>query len=158
MDSNRILTGSHPSQSGSNLRFPRFLLGRLYLLAAILTLDCALLAITPHAAPLLGPLAPCGIVSFAVFLGLGYRRLQASRLEIFFRPIFLLIHVLLVNTVALGDRFAEHSPASWLNSSTGLLLSGAVLVAGIGILALACIPFSVWIKTAAIPTRPGNTL
>jgi hypothetical protein len=70
------------------LLLPRFVLGRLYLLAAVLAVDCALLASTPHAAPMLGPLAPFGIVSFAVFLGLGYGQLKAQRDEIKFNSGF----------------------------------------------------------------------
>ena len=144
----RVLAGSNRFQPGSLHSLPRFLLGRLYLLAAVLTLDCFLLASTPHAAPLLGPLAPCGIVSFAVFLGLAYRRLKTACDEIPFRPFWFLVHVLFVGAVCWGDRAAERNASSWLNSSPALLLSGAALVLGIGFLAFACVPFSVWIRTA----------
>ena len=49
------------------------------LLAVLLGLDIALLASTPHAAALLGALAPFGIVGFAAFVGLGYPYLKAQR-------------------------------------------------------------------------------
>jgi exosortase E/protease (VPEID-CTERM system) len=116
-------------------------------LAAVLTLDCFVLASTPHAAPLLGPLAPCGIVSFAVFLGLAYRRLNTACDELSFRPFLLLVHVLFVGAVCWGNRAGEQNAASWFNSSPSLLLSGAALVLGIGFLSFACIPLSVWIRT-----------
>lgn len=130
------------------MSLPPFLLGRLYLLAAILTADCALLASTPHQAPLLGPLAPCGIVAFAVFLGLGYRKLKPEREEIQFRLSLLCAHVVCVGAVWLGDIAAQRDSASWLNSKPALLLFGATLVLGIVLLALACLPLKVWIKTA----------
>jgi exosortase E/protease (VPEID-CTERM system) len=123
-----------------------------------LTADCALLASTPHQAPLLGPLAPCGIVAFAVFLGLGYRKLKAEREEIQFRLSLLCAHVVCVGVVWFGDYAAQQdsgSPffiaplyVSQLNSNLALLLLGATLVLGILLLALACLPLKLWIKTA----------
>jgi len=118
-----------------------------------LTADCALLASTPHEAPLLGPLAPCGIVAFAVFLGLGYRKLKVYRQEIQFRLSLLCAHVACVGAVWLGDFAAQQgsvsSPyVSWLNSNLAPLLLGATLVLAIALLALACLPLKVWIRTA----------
>jgi CAAX prenyl protease-like protein len=127
---------------------PRFVLGRLYLLAAVLAVDCVLVASVPHAAPLLGPLAPFGIVSFAVFLGLGYRRLKAQREEIQFNAGLFSAHVACVCALVLVNLAAEHDAGSWLNKSAGLLAAGAVLALAVGLVALACIPFSVWVRTA----------
>ncbi len=62
--------------------FPRLLLGRLFLLAGILGADIFLLAVTPHAFSLLGPFAPFGIASYAVYLGLGYSELKTQREEL----------------------------------------------------------------------------
>ena len=132
------------------------LLGRLYLLAAVLALDCALVAGTPHAAPLLGPLAPFGIVAFAVFLGLGFSRLKAQRNQLRFSAGLFFAHLLGIATVVSINLAAERTPSSWLNSSLALLLSGAVLVLATGLLALACIPFGVWVRTVR-ETSPVGT-
>lgn len=123
-------------------------MGRLYLLAAVLAVDCALLASVPHAAPLLGPLAPLGIVSFAVFLGLGYQRLKAQRDEIKFNAGLFWAHFVCVGALVLVNLAAERNTGSWLNTRAGLLLAGAALVAAVGMAALACIPFSGLVSTA----------
>jgi len=136
------------SQSGPLLRIPRFLIGRLYLLAAILAVDCALIASIPHAAPLLGPVAPSGIVAFAVFLGLGYFRLKAQHEYIEFRSRLFYAHLICVAIVFFANLSAHLNPDSWLNTLPAVLLSGALLVVAVVLLALACFPFSVWIKTA----------
>jgi len=130
------------------LLLPRFVLGRLYLLAAVLAVDCALLASVPHAAPMLGPLAPFGIVSFAVFLGLGYGQLKAQRDEIKFNSGLFLAHVACVGVLMLVNLAAEHNASSWLNSRAGLSLAGAVLVLAVVLAGLACIPFRAWVRTA----------
>ncbi len=132
------------------LRQPRFLLGRLYLLAGVLAVDCALVASVPHAAPLLGPLAPAGIVSFAVFVGLGYRRLKAQREEIEFNAGLFAVHAACVAALVLVNLAAEHDAGSWLNTHGGLLLAGAVLALAVELAALACIPLGVWVSTARV--------
>lgn len=130
-------------------------MGRFYLLAAILVLDCALIASTPHTAPLLGPLAPFGIVSFAVFLGLGYGSLKAQQEEIQFRTGLFVAHLVCVGAIVLGSLVAGRDSGAWLNSLPGLLLSGAILVLGIVLLALACIPFKLWVRTARETSPAG---
>jgi exosortase E/protease (VPEID-CTERM system) len=124
------------------------LLGRLALLAIVLVAECGLLAATPHAAPLLGPLAPFGIVSFAVFLGLAYNKLRIQRDVLPFGWRVFLAHVVCVGAVWLGNFAAQSGSGAWLNAQPALLVSGAVLVAGIVLLAQACIPFAVWLRTA----------
>jgi exosortase E/protease (VPEID-CTERM system) len=145
---NRILTENHHSQSGPLLRLPRLLIGRLYLLAAVLTVDCALLASIQHAGPLLGPLAPIGIVTFAAFLGLGYRQLKTLRDEIPFKAGYFWAHVPCVGALVLCNLAAKHDAGSWLNTRAGLLPAGAVLALAVGLAALAFIPLSVWVNTA----------
>jgi len=145
---NRSLTGTTRSQSGPLLRIPRVLIGRLYLLAAILAVDCAFIAAIPHAAPLLGPVAPSGIVALAVFFGLGYFRLKAQHEYIQFRSRLFYAHLLCITIVFFVNLFAHRNPDARLNSLPALLLSGSLLLAAIVLLALACFPFSVWIKTA----------
>jgi exosortase E/protease (VPEID-CTERM system) len=139
----------------SRFGLPRFLLGRLYLLAAILAVDCALIAAIPHAAPLLGPLAPFGIVSFAVFLGLGYPRLKRQREEIKFNAGLFWAHAVCVVALLLGNLAAQQDFGDWLNSQPGLLLSGAVLVLAVGLAALACVPLKVWLETVR-ESRPAG--
>ena len=96
---------------------------------------------------MLGPLAPFGIVSFAVFLGLGYPQLKQQRDQIQFNAGLFFAHALCVASLMLGNLQAWRDPDSWLNSRAGLLLSGGVLVLAVGLAALACIPLKVWIKT-----------
>ena len=111
-------------------------------------MDCACIASIPHAAPLLGPVAPSGIVAFAVFLGLGYFRLKAQHEYIPFRSRLFYAHLLCITIVFFVNLLAHLNPDSWLNTTPALLLSGAMLIGAILLLALACFPFSVWIKTA----------
>lgn len=118
-----------------------------------MTADCALLASTPHQAPLLGPLAPCGIVAFAVFLGLAYRKLSVQRQDIQFSASLLFAHVVCVGVVWLGDFAAQQDSGFWfyvssLDSQLAFLLLGATLVLAIILLALACVPLKVWIRMA----------
>jgi exosortase E/protease (VPEID-CTERM system) len=115
-------------------------LGRLYLLAGLLAADCAIVASIPHAAPLLGPIAPSGIVAFAVFLGLGRARLRQRREQISFRAGLFWAHLACIAAVFLANIAAGSDAGSWLNSQPALLLSGAVLAGGVVLLALACLP------------------
>jgi exosortase E/protease (VPEID-CTERM system) len=134
---------------------PRYLLGRLYLLAAILAADCAIVASIPHAAPLLGPVAPSGIVAFAVFLGLGRSRLCQHREQIAFHPGWFCAHLACVAAVFLANLAVDQDGNSWLNTPWALLASGLVLATGILLLALACFPLKVWIAMAR-DTSPAS--
>jgi exosortase E/protease (VPEID-CTERM system) len=135
---------------------PQLLIGRLYLLAAILAAECLLTASVPHAGPLLGPLAPAGIVSFAVVLGLGYSRLNGQREQLSFNFGLFWAHIACVSILVLGNLAALHHPGansgpwfnSWLNSLPVQLVSGAVLLIAVVLLAQACIPLKVWTSTA----------
>ena len=123
-------------------------MSRLYLLAAVLAVDCALVASIQHGAPLLGPLAPCGIVALAVFMGLGHARLKPLRAQAGFRLRFFLAHALCISVIFVANWRAAHDAGSWLNSQTGLLLAGAVLALGISLLALAVLPLRAWFGIA----------
>jgi exosortase E/protease (VPEID-CTERM system) len=131
-------------------------LGRLYILAAILAADCALLASIPHAAPLLGPLAPFGIVSFAVFLGLGHARLRTQTELIEFNFGLFCAHVVCVGALVLANLAAERNAASWFNSQGGLLCAGTVLVVAVGLLALACVPPHAWVSAVRAASPAGQ--
>jgi exosortase E/protease (VPEID-CTERM system) len=170
--STRILAEINKSQPGPlsfqpaflSRLLPRFLLGRFYLLAILLALDCVLVASVPHAGSLLGPLAPSGIVAFALFLGLGYPRLKTRRQPLPFQTGIFLTHVVCIAALVLGNLVALRGSASWshpwsdprLNSLPMLLLSGAVLVAAVSMLALACIPLSAWVGIARQTSPAGQ--
>jgi len=145
-----------PSPHSLHRFLPSFLLGRLYLLAAVLTVDCVLFSCVQHAGPLLGPLAPSGIVAFGVFVGLGYGRLKKQREQLPFRAGLFWGHFACVCALVLGNFVALRDPNawsgpwedSWLNSLPVLLGSAAVLIFAVVLLSLACIPWKVWIGTA----------
>jgi len=148
------LTGSKHSQSGSLLTFPRNLLGRLYLLAAILSLDCLLIAFVPHSVPLLGPFAPFGIVSSAVFVGLGYSRIKLQRDELPFGWLLFAIHIACVIAISLVDLAALNGYTYAVFSSAPYIVLRATLLIGIALLAFACVPLRTWIETIRL-TSPS---
>jgi len=144
---NEAPTEANHAPPALSLSFPRYLLPRLYLLAAFLAVDCALLASIPHTASLLGPLAPFGIVFYAVFLALGYSRLKTDRVEIAFSGWTFAAHLLCVGAV-LGINLAAWLRYTSLQTSHAThLISRGVILLGIALLALACIPLRDWIRT-----------
>jgi exosortase E/protease (VPEID-CTERM system) len=148
------LTGSKHSQSGSLLTFPRHLLGRLYLLAAILSLDCLLIAFVPHSVPLLGPFAPFGIVSAAVFVGLGYSRIKLQRDDLRFGWWFFAIHIVCVIAISLVDLAALNGHTYAIFSDAPYIALRAILLIGIALLALACVPLRTWVEIVRL-TKPS---
>jgi exosortase E/protease (VPEID-CTERM system) len=125
---------------------PRQPLGRLYLFAAILAIDCALLAGVPHIGTLLGPLAPSGIAAFAVFIGLGYSELKARKDDLPFSGLLFCAHLVCVTTVFLANLAGLRGLiAQPFSPATHLALS-AILLIGIALLGLACIPLASWIR------------
>jgi exosortase E/protease (VPEID-CTERM system) len=129
----------------SPANFLRPLLGRLFLLSALLIPDILLIAATPRAASLLGPLAPIGIVSYAVFLGLGYSQFKGQKQPLPFRVQFFLGHLACILFVALANIAAIHGSNALLLSNGVRLILSAILFLGIALLALACIPLRTWI-------------
>jgi exosortase E/protease (VPEID-CTERM system) len=132
---------------------PRHLLGRLYLFAAVLSLDCVLVALIPHTMGLLGPLAPFGIVSFAVFLGLGYSRLEQQKEELPFGFLLFGAHLVCIAANCARNEAALHGLGSVLDTVAAQFAARAVLLVGIALLALACIPLRSWIAMIRA-TRP----
>jgi exosortase E/protease (VPEID-CTERM system) len=126
---------------------PRYLLGRLYLFAVVLTVDCVLVASIPHTMPLLGPVASFGIVAFAVFLGLGHSRLKALREPIAFNVRLFAAHVLCVAAVYSANLWTLHSLGFHPVPVAAHIALTSLLLLGIALLALACIPLRVWIST-----------
>ena len=128
-------------------RFPRLLLGRLFLLAGILAADIFLLAVTPHYFALLGPFAPFGIVAYAVYLGLGYSELKSQKEELPFSMGFFLAHLACVLAISLTDIATLHGFGFLAGSMMAHLVLRALLLVGISLLALACVPLETWIGT-----------
>jgi exosortase E/protease (VPEID-CTERM system) len=124
---------------------PRYLLGRFYLFPAVLTVDCLLVSVIPHNLAFLGPLASTGIVAYAVFLGLGYSRLEQYRESIPFSPWFFSFHLLCILAVIFRNLAALNGFGPSLDSFAGQLIARAVLLLGIALLAVACIPLRTWI-------------
>lgn len=132
------------------MRFPRFLLGRLFLLAAILGMDALLLASTPHRSALLGALAPFGIVAYAVFVGLGYAQLRGQHSELRFGRILFVAHLACILLVSAANLAALHADSNWIAafsiSRGGLWLLRSIVVLGVAFAALACVPLHAWIE------------
>lgn len=141
------------SQSGPFSFFPRHLLGRLYLFAAVLIVDCLWIAWIPHPLQLLGPLAYSGIVAFAVFVVLGYSRLKLDQENIPFNAWFFGAHLLCIVGVCLGNLAALNGFAAQRDSMAGQLTLRTFLLLGIALLALACVP----LRTAVGALRNTGT-
>ena len=115
------------------------------MLAAILAAEGFALASIPHAAALLGPLAPVGIVWFAVFLALGYAKIKATQDQLPFRISFFVANLALVAVVYTGNWLALHKFREQLLYSTPAhLLWTALTLAAVGLIVLACIPVRAW--------------
>jgi exosortase/archaeosortase family protein len=106
-----------------------------------------LVALIPHSMGLLGPLAPFGIVSFAVFLGLGKSRLEQLTEELPFGFLLFGAHLVCLAASCARNEAALHGLGSVLDTVAGQFAARAVLLLGIALLALACIPLRSWIAT-----------
>ncbi len=126
---------------------PPRLLGRLYLLAAVLAADSLLVSWIPHSTELLGPVAAFGIVFFAVFVGMGYSQLKLQEENHPFRAWLFTPHLVCILAVSLGNLAARRGFASQVDSFAGQLAQRSVLVLGVVLLALACLPLGSWIAT-----------
>ena len=142
------MTGNNPSQSSPLLIWPRTLLSRLYLFAALLTIDCVVVAGVPHVASLLGFLAPAGIVTFAVFLGLGHSTLKKRKDAVAFSGGLFCAHLVCIGIVFACNLASLHGLAPVLLTHGARLVLSALLLLGIVLVALSCIPLHLWIETA----------
>ena len=104
-----------------------------------------MLASVPHIGSLLGPLAPSGIVAFAVFLGLGHSALKAQREDIPFSVPLFCVHLLCITLVFIANVAALHG-SLFLLSRTAHFISSAIVLLAVILLTLACIPFTSWIR------------
>ena len=132
------------------MRFPRFLLGRLFLLAGFLGLDALLLASTPHPAALLGAVAPFGIVAYAVFVGLGLAQLRSQRTELRFGKGLFFAHLACILLVSAANLAALHADnnliLAGIVSGSELWMLRAFVVLGVGLVTLACVPLAAWVE------------
>ena len=118
-------------------KLPHFLLGRLFLLAGLFVPDIVILSGIPHTSALFGALASFGIVASAAFIGLGYSYFKSQRQELEFGIGFYVAHLGCVAVVS-GILLVFHH--------SNLVLS-LFLLMGLALLALACIPLRVWIRS-----------
>ena len=125
--------------------FFRVLLGRLFLLAGILGADIFLLAVVPHNFSFLGPFAPFGITSFAVYLGLGFSELKTQRQELPFGVRFFVAHLACLFAVTLADLATLHGFGFPPESVMAHFVLRVLLLVGIALLALSCIPLEAWV-------------
>ena len=126
------------------------MLGRLFLLAAFLGLDALLLASTPHRSALLGAAAPLGIVAYAVFVGLGYTQLRTQRTELRFGKFLFFAHLACILLVSAANFAPLHAGnnliLSGMVSGGALWLLRALVVLGVALAAMACVPLEAWIE------------
>jgi len=111
----------------------------------VLSLDVLLVAVTPHNYALLGPFAPLGIVTYAVFVGLGYSYLKQQAEPLPFRLSLFFAHLVCIFAVSATNIAALHGVSLPLPSTAIHIALVLVLLAGIVFLALACIPLRTWI-------------
>lgn len=128
-------------------RFPRLVLGRLFLLSGILGADIFLLAVIPHTFPLLGPFASFGIVSYAAYLALGHSDLKTLKEGLPFNVGFFVAHLACVLAISLVNIATLHGFGFPAGSVMVHFALRVLLLVAIVLLALACIPLKAWIGT-----------
>ena len=97
-----------------------------------------------HVGLLIGPLAPIGLAALAAFVCFGYATLKTMQRPLPFRSHLFALHFVCVGVAWCGDVFSRqaHWSDAWL-----LFFSAAistVVLAGVALAALACIPFQAW--------------
>ena len=125
---------------------PRYLLGRLYFLATVLAIDCILPSSIPHDIALFGTFARFGIVAFGIFIGFGHSRLKSQHESLSFNAGFFAVHMVCVGFVCLGFLIGPHEFNAAFSHAAPFVFR-AVLLLGITLLTLACVPFRTWIQT-----------
>jgi exosortase E/protease (VPEID-CTERM system) len=105
------------------------------------------LASTQHSFSLLGALAPLGIVSYAVFVGLGYSHFKKQKQDLLFGWGFFIAHLACVLAISSTNIAALHGFGFLLLFPGAHILLSILLLIGVGLLAFACIPLQVWINT-----------
>jgi exosortase E/protease (VPEID-CTERM system) len=102
-----------------------------------------LLATSSGRAPLLGIVAPFGIVTFAVFLGLGFTALKELQDQLPFHRLGFALHFLCVVTIytiyGVAPSGLQYAPSAHIFAST-------ILLVGLALLGFSCIPLRAWTK------------
>jgi exosortase E/protease (VPEID-CTERM system) len=147
MSSDCGLTGNSRSKGKLLSASPSHLLGRLYLLAAILALEFIFIVGALHLDPsfLFHPLR-AAIVAFAVFLGLGHGWLKAHKENLPFGFWFFGGYLACVATAIAFHVLTVHNGAAVQYSRYAPLVFSAAFLFEIPLLALACVPLRVWIR------------
>ena len=126
---------------------PLHVLGRFYLFLAILAIDAAILGSIVHVGLPIGPLAPIGIAALAAFVCFGYAKLKAMQRPLPLRGSLFALHLACVGTAWCGNLISRqaHWPDTWIFFLSAII--SAVVLAGVALAALACIPFHAWMET-----------
>jgi exosortase E/protease (VPEID-CTERM system) len=113
---------------------------------AILALDAAILGSIIHAGLPIGPLAPIGIAALAAFICLGYSILKGIEHPLPFRGRLFALHLVCVGVAWCGNLASVqvHWPGQWIFFLSSVI--SAVVLAGVILAALACIPFYAWMQ------------
>jgi exosortase E/protease (VPEID-CTERM system) len=111
---------------------------------AILALDAAIRWSIGHVRLLIAPLAPIGIAALAAFACLGYPTLKAMRQPLPFRGRLFALYLVCAGAAWCAELASQHAEGVW-----SLYFSAAisfVVLAGLVLAALACIPFRAWME------------
>ena len=147
--SDRVLTEDEGFQSRNYLGFFRYFLGRLYLFAVILALESVLLAGALHIGlSFPSHLLHIAIVFIAVFLGLGYSWLKTQRENLPFGFFFFGGYLACIAAeICIHARMAPQGADLLFSYRPVDLALDALILFKVPLLALACIPLRVWIRT-----------
>ena len=119
-------------------------MGRLYLFLAILALDAAIRWSVVHVGLLIAPLAPIGIAAFAAFVCLGYPTFKAMRQPLPFRGRLFALYLACAGAAWCAELASQHVDGAWVFFFSAAI--SVVVLAGLALAALACIPFRVWME------------
>lgn len=120
------------------------ILARVYLFLTILALDAAILGSVTHVGLLIAPLAPIGIAAFAAFACLGYPTLKTMRRPLPFRSSLIALHFACVGAAWCADLVSQHAEGLWVFFFSAII--SFIVLTGLTLAALACIPFRAWIE------------
>jgi len=142
-----VLTGNTDTRLRRITEFSGSVLGRLYIFAAIYAIESISVTGLLHIKSAFHPgLIPVAIVSFAVFLGLGYPWLKVQRENLPFGFISFGGYVACVAVTIGLHMLTVKQGAGFPFSYAAALAVFAIYLLKIPFLALACIPFRNWIR------------
>ena len=144
---NSNLTGDARSRSSSIFSLPSHVLGRLYLFAGVLILESAAATLTLHTQQVPNlPLIIC-ITAFAVFLALGHSKLKGQFLSFPVNAGLLGANLFsFAALVYLRSSASSISHSAWFATRNGEISDSVTQLLVITLLALACLPFRIWIS------------